>query len=184
MARTETIAHELGFVAPDFRLPDLISGNILSLAEVAGEKATLLMFICNHCPYVRHIMPALVKLEKEFAERGIRFAAINSNDIEEYPEDAPEKMISFAQEYGFDFPYFFDETQEVAKKYFAACTPDFNLFDEKLRCVYRGNFDDSTPKNGVPVTGNNMREAFECLLNQKTIPAFRPSVGCNIKWKN
>jgi thiol-disulfide isomerase/thioredoxin len=184
MARTETTPVELGFTAPDFYLPDLQSDKFLKLTDVRGEIATVIMFICNHCPYVRHIMPELVKTAKEYEKKGVSFVAVNSNDIENYPDDSPDKMKIFAREYGFSFPYLFDESQETAKNYFAACTPDFNIFDKKLKCVYRGNFDDSTPKNGKPVTGKNMRNALDLILAGKSVPVQIPSVGCNIKWKN
>lgn len=183
MARTETIAIDLGFLAPDFILPDVVSGKNLSLSEMRGEKATVIFFICNHCPYVQHIIGAIVALSNDFLEKGVKFIAINSNDIANYPEDAPDKMIDFAKKYHFSFPYLFDETQEIAKNYDAACTPDFNIFDENLLCVYRGNFDDATPKNNIPVTGDTMRKALEKIILGQKVENQKPSVGCNIKWK-
>jgi len=144
----------------------------------------VVVFICNHCPYVIHIINELVKTGKDYIPQGVSFIMINSNDVKNYPADSPEKMIEFATEYDFPFPYLFDENQEVAKAYDAACTPDFNVFDGSMKCVYRGQFDDSRPSNGKPVTGSDLRKTLDLLLSGKTIPEKQtPSVGCNIKWK-
>ena len=184
MARTPTIQIPLGFKAPDFTLPDLVSKQNLSLQDIQGEKATVIFFTCNHCPYVLHIIEKLVEVAHKYADKGVKFIAINSNDVENYPADAPEKMTEFAQEYNFSFPYLFDETQEVAKLYDAACTPDFNVFDADMKCVYRGQFDSSRPSNEAPVTGKDMIRTLDDVLAGKEISKEQiPSVGCNIKWK-
>lgn len=184
MAETPTIQVPLGFKAPDFKLPDMVSGNELSLDELKSDKATVVVFICNHCPYVIHIIDELVEAGREYIEKGISFIMINSNDVKNYPEDSPEKMVEFARKHDFPFPYLFDETQEVAKAYDAACTPDFNVFDGDMKCVYRGQFDDSRPKNGKAVTGIDLRKTLDLLLLGKEVPKNQmPSTGCNIKWK-
>ncbi|MDF2939946.1 MAG: thiol-disulfide isomerase and thioredoxin [Gammaproteobacteria bacterium] len=184
MAETASNMLPLGTKAPDFDLLDVISGRKLSLQSLKSEKATVVMFICNHCPYVIHIQAALVKLAKEFIEKGIAFIAISSNDIEQYPADAPDKMKVIAKRWGFPFPYLYDETQEVAQAYQAACTPDFYVFDASMKCVYRGRFDGSTPGNDISVTGEDLREALESILNnQRLMLAQIPSLGCNIKWR-
>lgn len=184
MALTPTKQIPLGFEAPDFNLPDMISGRQLGFADIKGEKGTLVMFICNHCPYVKHVVHELVRLANDYRPQGIGFVAINSNDALKYPEDSPEKMKYFAAENRFPFPYLYDETQEVAKAYDAVCTPDFDLFDANDRCVYRGRLDGARPGNDVPVTGEDMRLAINQLLAGLPIPADQPpSMGCNIKWK-
>lgn len=184
MARTPTIQIPLGFQAPDFTLPDLVSHKNLSLQDVKGDKITVIFFSCNHCPYVLHIMEKLVEIADSYAEKGVNFVAINSNDIENYPDDAPDKMTLFAKEYGFNFPYLFDQSQQVAKDYQAACTPDFNVFDANMTCVYRGQFDASRPGNDALVTGQDLIQTLEDILAGKQISAQQiPSVGCNIKWK-
>ncbi len=184
MAQTPTKQIPLGFTAPDFRLPDVITGKLVQYSDIRGRKGTLVMFICNHCPYVKHVIEELVKIGNEYMPKGIGMVAINSNDVMNYPEDSPEKMILFAQKHKFPFPYLFDESQQVAKKYEAACTPDFNLFDVDNKCVYRGQLDSSRPGNQVQVTGGHMREALDLVLNGKSVPEDQiPSVGCNIKWK-
>lgn len=184
MALTPTKQIPLGFKAPEFFLPDMVSGHNLSFADVRGEKGTLVMFICNHCPYVKHVIQELVRLGQDYKSKGIGFVAINSNDAIQYPEDSPERMKMFAAQHQFPFPYLYDETQEVAKVYDAACTPDFNLFDANDLCVYRGRLDGSRPGNDVPVTGQDMRAALEMLLEGVAIPKEQmPSMGCNIKWK-
>src|SRR5690554_1983333 len=157
MALTKTKPLELGFSAPQFKLKDTISGKIMGLEDIRGEKATLVMFICNHCPYVIHVRPELIRLANDFKGRGVGFIAISSNDAERYPEDSPEKMGELGRELQFPFPYLYDETQEVAKAYDAVCTPDFALFDSKLKCVYRGRLDGSRPGNDVPVSGADIR---------------------------
>jgi len=184
MAATPTIQIPLGFKAPDFRLPDLVSGTEKSLNDLKSDKATVVVFICNHCPYVIHIIDELVKVGKEYIPKGVSFVMINSNDVENYPADSPEKMVEFAKERDFPFPYLYDETQKVAKAYDAACTPDFNVFDGEMKCVYRGQFDDSRPKNDEPVSGADLRKTLDLMLAGKKVPVDqRPSIGCNIKWK-
>ncbi|MBK9291593.1 MAG: thioredoxin family protein [Bacteroidetes bacterium] len=184
MALTPTRQIPLGFKAPDFLLPDMISGRKLSFQDIKGEKGTLVMFICNHCPYVKHVIHELVRLGKDYLPKGIGFVAINSNDALKYPEDSPELMKEFAARHGFPFPYLYDETQDVARAYEAACTPDFDLFDANDLCVYRGRLDGARPGNEVPVTGEDMRRALDQLLAGMPVPAEQlPSMGCNIKWK-
>ncbi len=184
MAATETIRIPLGFPAPDFTLPDTVSGKILSLKDLRGDHATVIMFICNHCPYVKHVNSQLVQLAKDYQPKGISFVAISSNDVEKYPQDGPELMKENALQEGYPFPYLYDETQEVAKAYHAACTPDFSIFDADLRCVYRGQLDDSRPKNDSISDGKDIRAALDAILNQQPVSAQQmPSLGCNIKWK-
>lgn len=184
MSALETINIPLGFKAPDFNLPDTISGNNLTLANLKGEKGTVVMFICNHCPYVIHIKEELVKMANEYMPKGISFIAISSNDIEKHPADAPEKMKEFGLQMQFPFPYLFDESQEIAKSYFAACTPDFSIFDKDLLCVYRGQLDSSRPGNNNPVTGADIRAALTAMIDGKNISNKQvPSIGCSIKWK-
>ncbi|MEX1062828.1 MAG: thioredoxin family protein [Balneolaceae bacterium] len=175
---------ELGTKAPDFSLPDSISSRQYTLSEFEGNAALLVMFICNHCPYVKHIRDGLIDYATTYMPKGVGVVAISSNDVNDYPEDSPEKMKEEAEKYGYPFPYLYDETQEVARAYRAACTPDFFLFDEKLRLAYRGQFDDSKPKNDKPVTGRDLREATDRVLaGEKVQGGQRPSIGCNIKWK-
>ncbi len=184
MARTPSNMLPLGTLAPAFSLPDTVSGNTLNLQDIQGEKATVVMFICNHCPFVKHVFEGIVDLAHDFQNRGVGFVAISSNDVENYPDDAPDKMTEVAKKERFTFPYLYDETQEVAKAYDAACTPDFYLFDADLKLSYRGQLDDSRPENGIPVTGKDMRAALESILNNETVPGLqKPSIGCNIKWK-
>lgn len=183
MAMTPSNMMPLGTEAPDFNLPDTLGNTLMSLQAIKGKRGTLVAFICNHCPFVIHINPELSKIAQEYQEKGIGFVAISSNDIENYPQDAPHFMKQTAQEYGYTFPYLYDETQAVAKAYDAACTPDFYLFDEALKLVYRGQLDDSRPGNGQKVTGSDLRNAMNALLENKTIdPNQKPSIGCNIKW--
>jgi peroxiredoxin len=183
MAETPTTQIPLGFTIPDFKLPDAISGEVKTLEQLKSAKATVVVFICNHCPYVIHIIDELVKAGKEYIPKGVTFVMINSNDVVKYPADSPEKMVEFARLHDFPFPYLFDETQEVAKAYDAACTPDFNVFDGEMKCVYRGQFDDSRPGNGRPVTGSDLRATLDLILAGKKVPEKQiPSVGCNIKW--
>jgi thiol-disulfide isomerase/thioredoxin len=184
MALTPTKPIPIGFKAPDFRLTNQISNKQLSYPDIKGEKGTLVMFICNHCPYVKHVVEELVRIGNVYIPQGIGMVAINSNDVENYPEDSPEKMKVFAADHDFPFPYLFDETQEVARAYDAACTPDFNLFDANDRCVYRGQLDGSRPGNEVPVNGKDLRAALDLVLAGKAVPENQiPSTGCNIKWK-
>jgi peroxiredoxin len=174
----------LGTPAPNFSLTDP-SGNTYSLQDFADARALLVMFICNHCPYVIHIQQVLAEKMKDYQTRGVAVVAINANDVAHYPDDRPGKMASEAERLGYTFPYLFDETQETAKAYRAACTPDFFLFDGRQRLVYRGQFDGSRPGNNVPVTGEDLTDAVEAVLAGNDIPAAGqiPSMGCNIKWK-
>jgi len=184
MAATETTLIPLGFKAPEFTLPDTVSGKELSLSALKGEKATVIMFICNHCPYVIHVNPELAKLANEFTGQGVSFIAISSNDVASYPQDSPELMTEHAKKSGYTFPYLYDEAQEVAKAYFAACTPDISVFDKDLLCVYRGRIDGSTPKNNVPLTGEDLRNALQAIVDGRPVRQDqKPSIGCNIKWK-
>jgi peroxiredoxin len=185
MALTQSTMMPLGTRAPDFELPDTITGKKLSLQQLKGEKGTLILFICNHCPYVQHDKDQFIDIAREYAARGIQTIAVSSNDINQYPEDAPDKMKEMMEEWGNPFAaYLFDESQEVAKAYQAACTPDIYLFDAGLACVYRGRLDDSTPKNEVLPTGKDLREALDNLLANRPISSEQiPSMGCNIKWK-
>lgn len=184
MARTESNMLALGTVAPEFSLMDTVSEKTMNLHAMNGEVGTLIMFICNHCPFVIHVNPEIVKMAKEFQSKGIQFIAISSNDVEKYPEDAPHFMRIKAKAENYSFPYLYDEDQTVAKAYDAACTPDFFLFDNELKLVYRGQLDDSRPGNGSPLTGIDLRNAMENLIHGKEISAIqKPSIGCNIKWK-
>ena len=184
MSATLSTMLELGTKAPFFELPDT-DGITVSLDDVQSEKGILIMFICNHCPYVIHLNGALVDFANEYKEKGIECIAISSNDIESYPQDSPELMKEISDKYQFPYPYLFDESQEVAKSYKAACTPDFFLFNDDLKLVYRGQFDDSRPGNGKPVTGRDMRIATDALIKSKeTVKPQVPSMGCNIKWKS
>ncbi len=173
----------LGTEAPDFRLPDP-SGKLFSLSQFAGAEALLVMFICNHCPFVKHIRSGLAQLARDYLPRKVAIVGINSNDTVSHPDDSPARMAEEAKTAGYQFPYLFDETQAVAKAYRAACTPDIYLFDKNRRLVYRGQFDDSRPGNGIPVTGKDLRLALEAVLLGKPLPSDqKPSIGCNIKWK-
>ncbi|MFN8283777.1 MAG: thioredoxin family protein [Chitinophagales bacterium] len=184
MAATETIRIPLGYKAPDFTLLDTVSDKQLSLNDLKGDNATVVMFICNHCPYVKHVNKQLVSLANDYTNKGISFIAISSNDIINYPQDGPELMKENAKTENYPFPYLYDETQEVAKAYHAACTPDFSIFDKDLFCVYRGQLDDSRPKNDSVSDGKDIRAALDAILagNQVNEKQF-PSMGCNIKWK-
>jgi thiol-disulfide isomerase/thioredoxin len=184
MAETLSKMAPLGFTAPDFKLEDVVSNKYMTLSELASDKATVIMFICNHCPFVKHVNHQLVKLAQDYISLGISFMAISSNDAEHYPEDSPEKMKEYAARLSYPFPYLYDETQEVAKAYDAACTPDFFIFDDKMKCIYRGQLDDSRPSNGKPVTGKDIRDALDAIVNGKKVSENqKPSIGCNIKWK-
>ena len=184
MARTLSNMLALGTTAPDFNLPDTVSGNMLSLNDLKSDKATVVMFICNHCPYVIHINQALVKLVSEYKAKGVSFVGISSNDVENYPQDGPDKMKEHAEDVGYSFPYLYDESQDVAKAYDAACTPDFYVFDKDLNLVYRGQIDGSRPGSGIPVTGHDLREALDAVISGQPAPSLqKPSMGCNIKWK-
>ncbi|MBI2602591.1 MAG: thioredoxin family protein [Deltaproteobacteria bacterium] len=183
MAHTPSSMLPLGTKAPQFRLPDT-EGKMRSLEEFKNAKGYLVMFICNHCPFVIHVRPAIITLAREFQEKGFAVIAIASNDIKAYPQDGPAAMKEEALRHGFTFPYVFDETQDVAKAYQAACTPDFYLFDARQVLVYRGQMDDSRPSNNKPNDGKDLRLAMESVLAGKTPPRDqKPSMGCNIKWK-
>ena len=173
----------LGTTAPDFRLPDT-GGKMVALGDFQSAPALAVLFICNHCPYVKHIQAGLAQFRRDFQPRGAAVVAISSNDVQNYPADSPAKMAEEARSAGYTFPYLYDESQAVAKAYQAACTPDIFLFDATRQLVYRGQFDDSRPGNGVPVTGKDLRAALEAVLTGKPVPQKQtPSVGCNIKWK-
>ena len=183
MALTASNPFPVGTVAPDFRLLDTVSNQQLSLQQLKGEEGTVVMFICNHCPFVIHVNKELVKMANEYQSKGIRFIAISANDIVNYPEDAPELMTQLAKDENYPFPYLYDETQEVAKAYDAACTPDFYVFDSDLKAVYHGQLDASRPGNGKPVTGNDIRKSMDHLLENKAVlENQKPSMGCGIKW--
>lgn len=184
MSATPSTMLELGTVAPDFSLPDVVTGDQITLGDFEESDALLVIFMCNHCPYVKNIKQGLVELADDYSEDELAIVAISSNDVDKYPEDGPEKMAEDAENYGYPFPYLYDESQEVAKAYKAACTPDLYLFDENRELVYRGQFDDSRPGNGKPVTGDDLREAVDLLLEDGEIMEEQiPSMGCNIKWK-
>lgn len=184
MSLTPSTMLDLGTEAPDFSLPDVVTGEEVTLSSFEGAEALLIIFMCNHCPYVKHIREGIVSLANEYRERGVEVVAISSNDVEKYPADSPEKMAEEARQYKYPFPYLFDESQEVAKSYQAACTPDFFVFNKDKKLAYRGQFDDSRPKNDKPVTGNDLREALDLLLEKgEVLETQRPSMGCNIKWK-
>jgi len=184
MARTESTMLALGTSAPDFVLTDVATGHQVSTQAVTGPKGLLVMFICRHCPFVKHLEKALAQLGRDYETSGVGVVAISSNDAANYRDDAPHSLAEQAREFGFTFPYLYDETQDVARAYDAQCTPDFFLFDARLKLVYRGQFDDSRPGNGIPVTGRDLRAALNALIGGEPIsPEQRPSIGCNIKWK-
>ena len=183
MARTPSTMLELGTLAPAFALSDTVSDRTVALDDLAGAPALLVAFWCNHCPFVKHVEAEFVAFAREYAERGLAVVAISSNDVENYPQDGPGPMREAAKAAGYDFPYLFDATQEVAKAYQAACTPDFFLFDGERKLVYRGQFDGSRPGNGEPVTGADMRAAVDAVLEGRAVPEPQvASLGCNIKW--
>lgn len=184
MALTPSTMLPLGTRAPDFQLPNVVTGELVSLATFSQSKALLVMFICQHCPFVQHIKSELIKLGKDYRNKGLGIVAISSNDIELYPKDAPEALKAMALDFKLTYPLCFDETQTVAKAYEASCTPDFFLFDQNRYLVYRGQLDDSRPGNSLPVTGADLRAAIKAVLAGKPISELqRPSIGCNIKWK-
>jgi peroxiredoxin len=185
MARTPSNMIPLKTRAPQFEILDTVSGKMMSLKELKGERGTVIFFICNHCPFVIHVNHQLVRIARDYAEKGIGFIAISSNDVENYPDDAPHLMKKVAEEQGYPFPYLYDETQDVARAYDAACTPDIFLFDSDLRLAYRGQLDASRPGNDIPVTGEDLRKALDAVLENRTVPwEQKPSLGCNIKWKS
>ena len=182
MVETPSTMLPLGTPAPDFRLPDTAGGTV-SLADCAGQKALAVMFICNHCPFVQHIRSGLAQFGRDYQSKEVAIVAISSNDVANYPDDSPEKMKAEVETRGYTFPYLYDESQQVAKNYHAACTPDFFLFDAERKLVYRGQFDDSRPGNGEPVTGADLRAALDAILDDRPVAADqKASVGCNIKW--
>ncbi len=188
MARTPSTMAELGMSAPPFDLPDVVSGRRVSLAALGGSKAVLIMFICNHCPFVKHVRAELARLGRDAQARGVAVVAISSNDVATHPDDSPDKMAAEAREAGYTFPYLYDESQSVAKAYRAACTPDFFLFDASRRLAYRGQLDESRPskyvERDIPVTGKDLRAAIDAVVAGKPVPTRQmPSLGCNIKWK-
>ena len=184
MVKTASTMMPLGAEAPDFNLPDVVSGEEVSLDDFADEKALLVIFLCRHCPFVQHIKEELARLGREYADRSLGIVAISANDADNYPDDSPESLKEFAEETGFSFPLCHDETQEVAKAYAAACTPDFFLFDENRELVYRGQLDDSRPGNDEPVDGHDLRAAIDAVLAGEPVSEDqKPSIGCNIKWK-
>jgi len=183
MVNTPSTMLPLGTKAPDFKLTDAVSGQATSLHDF-GTKVLVVMFICNHCPFVIHVREGITQMVRDFDEKDVAFVAINANDLEKYPQDGPEHMKELAEQMGWTFPFLFDEAQEVAKAYRAACTPDFFVFDAKRRLAYRGQFDDSRPSKDTPVNGKDLRAAIQALLDDKPVPAQqKPSIGCNIKWR-
>lgn len=183
MSLTPSNMTKLGTKAPDFKLLNVKNDKYVSLSEIRGKHGTVVMFICNHCPFVKHVNEELVRLANDYKVTGFGFAAISSNDVENYPEDHPDKMADAADKLNYPFPYLYDKSQEVAKAYGAACTPDFFIFDENLELFYRGQLDDSRPKNGLALNGRSLREALDALLNNQEPPKNqKPSLGCNIKW--
>ena len=184
MALTESNNFENGTLAPEFSLRDVVTGKTMNLQQLKGDKGTVIMFICNHCPFVVHVNRQLVKLANSYLEKGIGFIAISSNDVKTYPQDRPELMEQVAANLKYPFPYLYDESQGVAKAYDAACTPDFYVFNSDLKATYHGQLDNSRPGNGIPVTGEDLRKAIEVVLkNEKPLENQKPSIGCNIKWK-
>ena len=184
MANTLSNMLPLRTKAPDFSLPNTRNGELVALQDMKGKKGTVIMFICNHCPFVLHVNKEIVRIANFYLKKGIGFAAISSNDAVKYPQDGPENMRLHAENENYPFPYLYDESQAIAKAYDAACTPDFFLFDANLELIYRGQLDDSRPGNDVPVTGHHLRHALDCLLsNRENTTIQKPSIGCNIKWK-
>ena len=184
MARTPTNQIPLGFKAIEFNLPDVITGEKVSLNQVSKKNGLVVIFICNHCPYVIHVIDQIVKLANDYLDKEIGFVAISSNDVVNYPNDDPKKMKLFAKEKDFPFPYLYDESQDIAKLYDAACTPDYSVFNSELNCVYRGQLDDSRPSNNESVNGKDLRLVLDYILENKKIDFIqKPSIGCNIKWK-
>ena len=179
-----TMLLSLGTEAPDFKLPDVTAGKSVSLADFSGKKGLLVMFISRHCPYVKHVQAELARIGKDYMSKGVGIVGISANDVANYPDDAPDHLKRMAKESGFNFPLCFDESQETAKAYSAACTPDFFLFDQNRKLVYRGQLDESRPDNGKPLTGRDLRAALDAVVAGKPAPKEqRPSIGCNIKWK-
>lgn len=185
MVLTASNMIDLGTAAPDFSLLDVVSGEMIHLNAERSVKATVIIFMCNHCPYVQHIIAKFTEVAHAYMARGIKVIAINSNDYTQYPDDSPEKMVALAQQYQFQFPYCLDESQAVAKAYEATCTPDLFVYDGNLELVYRGQFDDARPGKDTPVTGDSLAQALEALLEGRPVhPPQKPSLGCNIKWRD
>jgi len=183
MVMVESTMLSLGTPAPDFSLPDVVSGDTVTLDTFADSQGLLVMFICVHCPFVKHVQEELARIGNDYGSKGLGIVAISANSLQTHPQDGPENLKAQAQELGFNFPYCFDETQETAKRYTAACTPDFFVFDKDKKLVYRGQLDDSRPSNGVPVTGTDLRAALDAVLAAESpTTEQKPSVGCNIKW--
>ncbi|MEJ2605053.1 MAG: thioredoxin family protein [Anaerolineales bacterium] len=184
MVQTPSTMLALGTAAPAFSLPDVVSGGTVSLGDFASKKALLVMFICRHCPYVKHVQQEIARIGRDYAAKDVGIVAISANDAGTYPEDAPHSLKEMAEELGFRFPFLYDDSQEVAKAYTAACTPDFFVFDDNRELVYRGQLDGSRPGNDVPVSGKDLRSALDAVLADEPVnPDQRPSIGCNIKWK-
>ena len=184
MAATESAMLALGTPAPAFSLKDVRDGKVYSVEPLTGPKGLLVMFICAHCPFVKHVEQELARLGRDYRNSGIGIAAISSNDADNYPDDAPASLAGQARSAGFVFPYLYDETQDVARAYDTTCTPDFFLFDSQRKLVYRGQLDGSRPGNGVPVTGRDLRAAIDAVAAGNPVPRDqKPSIGCNIKWK-
>jgi peroxiredoxin len=185
MVLTPSSMLPLGTKAPDFSLPDTVSGQTYNLQQLKSDIATVVMFICNHCPYVQYIIEEVANVANEYKNKNIHFIAISANDIQDHPDDSPDNMQKFAKQHHFTFPYLYDESQKIAKAYHAECTPDFYVFDKNLHCVYRGRFDASSPGKNVPVDGKDLREVLNNVLTNKPISDEQyPSMGCNIKWKS
>jgi peroxiredoxin len=184
MARTPSSMIALGSTAPEFQLPDVVTGKAVSRKQATGTKGMLVMFICRHCPFVKHVQDELAAIGRDYQRSGVGIVAISANDESGFPEDRPEKLAEMSRELDFTFPYLFDETQDVARAYDAQCTPDFFLYDAQAKLVYRGQLDDSRPGSGIPVTGKDLRAALDALIAGRPIsPEQRPSIGCNIKWR-
>ena len=184
MVKTASTMLPLGTTAPKFQLPDVVSGNTISLDTFADSQALLVMFICQHCPFVKHIKSELAKIGQDYSQQPLGIVAISANDVANYPDDSPEKLRQMAEKFSFNFPVCYDESQEVSKAYTAACTPDFFLFDRDNKLVYRGQLDDSRPSTDIPVTGKDLRSAIDAVLQDRKIDfEQKPSIGCNIKWK-
>ena len=184
MVKTASQPLAVGMIAPEFLLPDT-AGEMISLSDFVESPVLAVMFLCNHCPFVQHVAPEIAELAREYQRRGVGVVAINSNDAQMYPDDSPEKMVREVARHGYSFPYLYDETQEVAKAYHAACTPDFYVFDKDRKLFYHGQLDGSRPGNKVPLTGEDLRAALDTAIAEKPAPKDqKPSLGCNIKWRS
>ena len=184
MALTPSTMLQLGTQAPDFNLPDVVTGKRVALKDLSSKKGLLVMFICRHCPYVQHVKKELARLGNDYANKDVAIVAVSSNDASRYPDDSPQNLKAMAKEEGFTFPFLHDEAQEMARAYSAACTPDFFLFDKSRKLVYRGQLDDSRPGNWKRVTGKDLRAALDAVLSDRPVSSDqKPSIGCSIKWK-